>query len=193
MQGQRAGVKALGGQILPKNDQGGDDLVGHGAGVADGPARARVDGLQATLDRAAITGRLIVGLRGVQPAYRLTAKLRGLNWQSGKLDAEGTLETSGTGAQLLANLKTEATFTGLALDFGAAPPWRSISGSCTLAWSPRLRVTDLSLNTGEDETYTGGGAAQEDGRLVILLNNGTREMRIAGPVAKLKVEEPVRP
>jgi hypothetical protein len=151
-------------------------------------ARVELDGLQAKLDKAAITGRLIVGLRGAQPSYRLSGKVKGLNWQSGKLDAEGTLETSGTGANLLANLKSEATFTGSALDFGAAPPWRSVSGSCNLAWSPRFHVTDLNLKTAEDETYTGKGAAQEDGRLVILLNNGAKEMRITGTLASLKVE-----
>ena len=155
-------------------------------------ARVELDGLQAKLDRAAITGRVIVGLRGAAPSYRVTAKVKGLNWQSGKWDAEGTLETSGTGAQVLANLKSEATFSGSALDFGATPPWRTVSGSCSVAWSPRLRVTDLSLKTAEDETFTGRGAAQEDGRLVILLSNGAKEMRMTGTVAKLKFEEPSR-
>jgi hypothetical protein len=158
------------------------------AGLRWDTARVEMDGLQAKLDKAAITGRLIIGLRGVQPTYRLTGKVKGLPWQSGKLDAEGTLETSGTGAGLLANLKSEAAFTGSALDFGAAPPWRTVSGSCNLAWSPRLRVTDLNLKTAEDETYTGKGSAQEDGRLVILLSNGAKEMRMTGTLSNLKVE-----
>jgi hypothetical protein len=172
-----------------------DDLVlgaAHLANVRAGlrwdSARVELDGLQARLDRAAITGRLIIGLRGAQPTYRLAGRLKGLNWQSGKLDAEATLQTSGTGAELLANLKSEATFTGSALDFGAAPPWRTVSGSCNLAWAPRLRVTDLSLKTAEDETYTGKGAALEDGRLVIQLSNGAKEMRMTGTISNLKVE-----
>jgi hypothetical protein len=172
-----------------------DDLVLDGvhlanvrAGLRWDIARVELDGLQAKLDRAAITGRLIVGLRGAQPTYRLAGKVKGLNWQSGKLDAEGTLETSGTGAELLANLKSEATFTGSALDFGAAPPWRTVSGSCNLAWSPRLHVTDLSLKTAEDETYTGKGSAQEDGKLIILLSNGAKEMKMTGTLTNLKVE-----
>ena len=172
-----------------------DDLVLDGAHLANvraglrwDTARVELDGLQAKLDKAAITGRLVIGLRGAQPTYRLTGKVKGLNWQSGKLDAEGTLETSGTGADLLANLKSEATFTGSALDFGATPLWKTVSGSCNLAWSPRLHVTDLSLKTAEDETYTGKGAAQEDGRLVILLSNGSKEMRMTGTLANLKVE-----
>jgi hypothetical protein len=196
-------ARALGRSSIPEWMQGRsvegtvqiDDLVVDGVHLANvraalrwDVARVELDSLQAKLDKAAITGRLIVGLRGAQPTYRLAGRVKGLNWQSGKLDAEGTLETSGTGAGLLANLKSEATFTGSALDFGAAPPWRSVSGSCNLAWSPRLHVTDLNLKTAEDETYTGKGAAQEDGRLVILLNNGAKEMRMTGTLANLKVE-----
>jgi hypothetical protein len=150
-------------------------------------ARVELDGLQAKLDRAAITGNLTVNLRGNRPSYKLTGKVIGMSWQSGKLDAEGTLETFGTGSQVLDNLTSEATFTASALDFGAISPWRSVSGSANLAWSPRLRLTGLNLKM-EDEIYTGSGATLDDGRLVILLSNGTKEMRMTGTLAKLKVE-----
>jgi len=152
--------------------------------------RVEFDGIQAKLDRAAITGKLAVSLRTARPSYKLTAKVKGLDWQAGKLDADGTLETSGTGSQLLANLTSEGNFTGAALDFGALEAWRSISGSYDLAWrqtAPRLRLTGLNLRT-EDETYTGRGATQDDGRLVIVLTSGSKEMRMSGTLAKLKVE-----
>jgi hypothetical protein len=157
-------------------------------------ARMEFDGLQAKLDRAAITGKLAVNLRTARPSYKLTAKVKGLDWQAGKLDADGTLETSGAGNQLLANLTSEGNFTGAALDFGTLDAWRSISGSYNLAWleaAPRLRLTGLNLRTG-DETYTGRGATQDDGRLVILLTSGSKEMRMSGTLAKLKVEEAAR-
>ena len=151
-------------------------------------ARIEIDALQAKLERASITGKLAIGIRGALPVYKVTARVKGLSWQSGKVDAEGTIQTSGAGAQLLANLTSEATFTGSALDFGAAPPWKSISGSCNLAWSPRLRVTGLNLKT-EDETFTGGGNTLDDGRLLIQLSNGAKEMRMVGTVARLKLED----
>jgi hypothetical protein len=153
--------------------------------------RVEIDGIQARLDRAAVTGKLAVNLRTVRPSYKLTAKVKGLDWQAGKLDADGTLETSGRGSQLLANLTSDGNFTGAALDFGTPDPWRSISGSYHLAWSqaaPRLRITGLNVRT-EDETYTGRGATQDDGRLVIQLTSGSKEMRMSGTLAKLKVED----
>lgn len=158
-------------------------------------ARLDLTGLQAQLERASVAGALAMNLRGRNPVYQFTGKLSGLDWQSGKLDAEGTLETSGSGLQLLANLKSEGTFSGSSLDFGTLAPWRSASGTYVLSWtqaSPRLRLTDLRLRT-EDEIYTGRGATQDDGRLLIVLTNGAREMRMSGTLATLKVDETVRP
>jgi hypothetical protein len=155
-------------------------------------ARVEFDNLQAKLDRAAITGKMAINLRGNQPVYKMTGKVKGLPWQSGKVDAEGTLETSGTGEQLLANLTSEGSFSASALDFGTVTPWRSVSGSCNLAWSPRLRLTGLNLRT-EDETFTGRGATQDDGKLVIQLSSGSKEMRMSGTLARLKVDETGKP
>jgi hypothetical protein len=161
--------------------------------VWDG-ARAELDAIQARLERAALSGKLAVNLRGARPSYKFTGKVKGLSWQSGKLDAEGTVDTSGMGGQLLARLISQGTFTGTALELGAAP-LRAVSGGFHLAWSPgfpRWRLTDLAVRM-EDETYTGRGATGDDGRLVIVLTNGTREMRMSGTLAKLRVEEAARP
>jgi hypothetical protein len=47
---------------------------------------------------------------------------------------------------------------------------------------------DLQLSTGA-ETYTGHGAAQPDGTLLAQLSSGTRELRVSGTLAQLKVDE----
>jgi hypothetical protein len=176
-----------------------DDLLVAGAHIGKlrarllwDAARVELDGLQASLDLAAITGKLAISLRGARPSYKWTGKVKGLNWQSGRVDAEGTLDTSGLGAQLLANLKVEGTFSGSALDFGTPAPWRNVSGSYNMAWSPRLRLTGLNLRM-EDENYTGRGGAQDDGRLVILLTSGAKQMRMSGTLANLRVEEAAKP
>jgi hypothetical protein len=151
--------------------------------------------IQASLDRALLTGKLSVNLRGARPSYSLAAKLSGVVWQAGKVDVEGKLETSGTGAQLLANLTSEGTFTGAGVDFGADPPFRAITGAYNLEWwqsAPRLRLTGLNLRA-DSETYTGRGATQDDGRLTILVANGDRQIRMSGTLANLKVEEPSEP
>ncbi|HWC99070.1 MAG TPA: hypothetical protein VG456_20060 [Candidatus Sulfopaludibacter sp.] len=154
-------------------------------------ARVEMDGIQARMDGSALTGRVTASLRGSRPAYHAAIQVKGLGWQSGKLDAQGTLDTSGTGVQLLSNLTSQGFFVGAALDFGAPGPWRNVSGNYNLTWSPaapRLHLTSLSLRNAE-ETYTGSGATQGDGKMVILLTNGTREVRVTGPLDNLKVDE----
>ncbi|MBV9746221.1 MAG: hypothetical protein JO099_20870, partial [Acidobacteriia bacterium] len=54
---------------------------------------------------AVVNGSLFVTLSARAPVYKLSAKARGLNWQGGKVDAEGTLETSGTGARIFTNAR----------------------------------------------------------------------------------------
>jgi len=165
----------------------GSHLTGVRARILWDEARVDLEGLQAKLDRAALSGRLAVNLRASNPSYRLSATVKGLSWQSGKVDIEGVIDTSGMGAQLAANLTSEGAFTGTALDFGSFT-WRTVSGSYQLA--PRLRLTGLKVRA-EDETYTGKGST-EDGRLVILLSNGNKEMRMSGTLARLRVEETLK-
>jgi hypothetical protein len=173
-----------------------DDLLLAGAHLENVRARllwdvtrVEFDGVQAKLDRAGIAGSLSINLRGARPVYKLTGSIKGLNWQSGKLDGQGTLETSGAGLQLLTNLKSEGVFTAAGLDFGGLSG-RSLSGSYSMAWaaaSPRLRLTGLTLRT-EDDSYTGRGATQDDGRLLLVLTSGAKELRVSGPLDKLRVE-----
>ncbi len=153
-------------------------------------ARVDFDSLQTRIGSATVTGRLTANLRDARPSYRGALQIKDMTWESGKLEAEGTLESSGTGVQLLSNLSSQGFFVGSALDFGSPGPWRAVSGNYNLTWSPaapRLHLTSLSLRNAE-ETYTGSGATQQDGRMIILLTNGTREVRVTGTLDKLKVE-----
>ena len=152
--------------------------------------RVQLEAIQARVDRAVLTGKLDVNLRGSRPNYRLASKIKGMSWQSGKVDADSTVETFGTGAQLMTNATAEGSFSGTDLDLGTFPPLRTVAGDYNFSWwqaGLRLRLTSLNLRT-EDDTYIGRGATQPDGRLVILLTNGAKEMRMSGTLAKLKVE-----
>jgi hypothetical protein len=157
--------------------------------------RLALDGIQATIDRASVSGRLDVNLRSVLPSYRLTARLKGLDYLNGKLDAEGVVESFGSGTQLLTNLTSDGTFSGAGWDLGAPEPCRAVEGGFHLTWAssgPRIHLTDVSLRDTED-TYTGNGATGEDGHVIVLLTNGAREMRVSGPLARLRVEDVVKP
>jgi hypothetical protein len=157
--------------------------------------RVNLDGMQATIERAGVSGSLGINLRSVLPSYRLTAKLKGLDYLAGKLDAEGLLESFGSGTQLLTNLTSDGTFTGAGWDLGAPAAFRGVDGAFHLTWAasgPRVHLTEVSLRDAED-TYTGNGATEENGHVIVLLTNGSREIRVSGPLAKLRVEDAARP
>jgi hypothetical protein len=153
-------------------------------------ARVQLDGIQAKLDGAAVTGKLDVNLRGSRPNYKLAAQVKNVAWQSGKVDVDAALDTFGTGTQLLTNLNVDGTFSGTNLDLTGLQPLRVAAGTYNLTWwqsGPRLRLSALNLRT-DDDIYTGRGATQEDGRLLVVLSSGAKEMRMTGTLAKLKVE-----
>ena len=153
-------------------------------------ARAEFDDIRASLNGGRVTGALSVNLRASRPAYHLEARCSGVEWKSGKVDAEAVLESSGTGEELLANLHSTGAFMARGLEMDAVPDLESVSGEYDLVWAqpaPRLLFSELQLVSGHD-TYTGQGATQADGRLVIQLASGSKEMRMSGTLAELKLE-----
>lgn len=175
-------------------DIGGAHVEGLKARLAWDVANVELTNLQATIEGAPVTGRLGMNLRGARPEYKLNLRVKGWDWQSGSLDAQLTADTAGTGAQLLRNLKAEGTLSGNELDFGTAQRWRCVSGAFNLAFAgalPTFRVTGLNLRNGDD-LYTGQGGTRDDGRLVLTLTNGPKEIRLSGAPAALKAEEAAR-
>ncbi len=155
-------------------------------------ARVQLEDLQAGLDRASIAGKLAINLRGGRPSYAMNAKLKGLPWQSGTVDIEGVFDTNGSGAQLLSNLTSQGSFTVTGADLGFVPSARTLAGKYGLEWwqsAPRVRLTAVNLRT-RDETFTGKGSTEEDGRIVVLLSSGSKEVRVSGTLTNLRLEEP---
>jgi len=172
---------------------GGEDVRDIRTHLVWDSAKAEFSNFQANLDGGHVTGALAVGLRGAHPTYRLQAHAAGVEWKSGKVDADTVLESSGVGLELLAHLHSKGTFTARGVEMDALPDLESVSGSYALTWAqtaPVLRFTDLQLVSGDD-TYTGQGSTQPDGGLLFQLTSGTKEMRMRGTLASLRVDQPV--
>lgn len=155
-------------------------------------AKAEFTDIRANLDGGRVTGVLLVGLRGSRPTYRLQARAKGVEWKSGKVDAETVLESSGTGLELLARVHSSGAFVARGLEMDALPGLESVSGAYDLVWAqaaPILRFTDLQL-VSDDETYTGQGATQPDGRLLFQLTSGSKAIEMSGTLAELRVDQP---
>lgn len=143
----------------------------------------RVDLLdaEARLENGTAYGRLTANLAARLPSYRLSYHLDSLDFNGGKVDADGSLETAGLGPELLSNVHAEGSFSGRELEL-----CKSASGCYRLDW-PRLRLTELQMRMGPD-LYIGRGGTQEDGRLLFELSSGSRQMRVSGTLGQLTVE-----
>ncbi|MBZ5590803.1 MAG: AsmA family protein [Acidobacteriia bacterium] len=149
--------------------------------------------LTAGLNNGAISGMLSVDLRGAEPVYHLSSRLKGVEWNGGTFDAEASLDASGTGPALLSNLRSEGSFTGQSFDSEPLDQFTSVSGCYKLDWAkpvPHLRFTELQMAT-DGELFLGRGAMQDDGRLLIQVSNGTRQLSVTGTLARLQLDEAV--
>ena len=167
------------GTIQVKSLAFGDTVLGsvHGRLRWDGTAVAFHD-LAWALGNASGTCDMTVALTGPLPKYHLTGRLEDIAWRDGGLDVEGTLDTSGDGTDLLANARLEGTFA--ARDATVAPDatFDEISGSYRFvaAAVPRLTLEKVQARQ-ERDTLTGQGFSQADGRIMLDLISGHRQIR----------------
>jgi len=121
---------------------------------------------------------LTVTLSGPLPRYRLAGRLDEIAWREGGLSVEGTLDTSGAGADLLANARMEGTFTAHNATVAPEATFDEISGSYRFLASatPRLTLEKLEAHRKRD-TMTGLGFSQPDGRIALDLASGHKQIR----------------
>ncbi|MGH9720657.1 MAG: AsmA family protein [Bryobacteraceae bacterium] len=153
-------------------------------------AQVTLADLRADTEGGSIWARVSANVRGAAPAYRANFVVGAVDWSGGAVDAEGWIEASGTGRELIARLRSEGSFSGRDVELGALAGVKTVSGCYRFEASPRapnLRFTELQIAVG-DELFLGRGASQSDGRLLLQLANGSRQMRISGTLAQLTVE-----
>ena len=155
-------------------------------------SKADFEDIRARLNGGVVRASLAVNVHGSRPVYRLQASVKGVDWKSGKVDTDTVLETGGTGIDLLARLHASGTFSARGVEMDALPDLESVSGTYDLVWKsarPVWRFAGLQLVSGDD-TYTGQGSTQADGRLMILLTSGSKEMHMSGTLAELRLDQP---
>ena len=146
--------------------------------VWDGPD-VTVSGIQGKLADAALGGELRVDLSGRAPSYRFEGKLEDVAYKGGKVDFIGKVTAAGTGRALLASTQAEGTLRGRAIAFSPDAEFRRVSGRFQVSMAaagPRWKLSALEVTQGTD-SLSGAGATQADGRLVLDLTGGGRQVR----------------
>ena len=153
-------------------------------------ASINVSNVEWHLEDTHAIGKLSVNLAKAEPAYQLNGTMENFDYRNGQLDVDGEFITSGTGADLLINLRSKGTFEGRGIVLAPDAEMRAVSGAYRVAASngiPRLLLSDLQVSQGAD-TLTGQGSSQPDGHLVLELTSGRRQVRLTGMLLPLHPE-----
>jgi AsmA family len=138
---------------------------------------------QARVDQATAAGDLEIDMEGNTPHYHFDGKLQELPYKGGKLDFEGTFEADGMGAQLLETAHAEGWLHGRSVAFAPDAEFRTAS-ACFEMQGGRWKLSSVEVALGAD-IYTGTGASQADGKLLLELARGNRQVRYSGPLFAL--------
>jgi hypothetical protein len=138
-------------------------------------AQVRLAGVSAHVNDSPLTGELTVDLTGRAPHYRFEGKLENVAYRDGKLDFEGSVDADGVGAEILAGAHAEGRLHGRSIAFSPDAEFRTAS-ACFEVTGERWKLSSVEVTQGAD-AYTGSGATQTDGRLVLDLSTRGRQVR----------------
>ncbi|HEX5227990.1 MAG TPA: AsmA family protein [Bryobacteraceae bacterium] len=149
-----------------------------------------VPDLSWSLEGMHASGKMTVSLAKAEPAYELSGTMENFDYKNGQLDIAGDLQTHGLGSDLLLNLRSKGTFSGRGIMLAPDSEVREVSGAyrlSTAVGAPRLTLSNVQLLQGGD-TLVGQGASQPDGRIVLELASGRKQVRLTGMLLPLHPE-----
>ncbi len=137
--------------------------------------------LKIKLPSGKLQGSGTIALSGRLPRYRLAMKVDGYPWSGGLLKLAGTVDTSGIGPVVMQNLEASGDFSADGVTFSTGDPLSSVSGRFTFAFNgntPLLKLTKVQARQ-NDEDWVGEGGSNPDGKLLLDLANGERQVHLA--------------
>ncbi len=160
--------------------------------IWNGPRITFVD-TQLKMPDGVINGRGQLNLASGTPQYDLTGTVSDFRWRDGLLRAEGHLQTSGFGTRALENLRLDGTFTGQDVALSEKEIFSSVAGAFEGSFGdgwPDLRFTGVEASQ-LDESWTGTGASQSDGKLLFDLEHAGRQRHLVSSLESQTTPEPV--
>jgi hypothetical protein len=108
-----------------------------------------------------------------------------LDYKEGTVDFEGSLDADGIGADIVASAHAEGRVHGQSIAFSPDAEFRTFAACFEVTeqgGAERWKLSSVEATQGA-ETYTGTGATQSDGRLVLDLLSRGRQVRYSTLVA----------
>jgi hypothetical protein len=138
--------------------------------------------LGANFGGSAVAGDLEVDLgvdqRGDAPHYHFDGKINDVPYKGGKLDFDGTFDASGGGLQLIETAHAEGHLRARSIVFAPDAEF-PIASACFELQGTHWKLGSVEVTQG-GEIYFGTGASQSDGKMVLDLMKGSRQVRFSG-------------
>ncbi|MBV8866729.1 MAG: AsmA family protein [Acidobacteriaceae bacterium] len=134
-----------------------------------------------------------VDLGSYVPRWQFSASASDYPWSGGLLSAEGKFSSVGAGKDLLRNLIGEGSFAGQGLALSTDDNFENVSGLFRFSFNdgwPDLRLTNIQAAQNGDR-WTGEGATQSDGKLLVDLTREGRQLHFVGSLAGESVSAPL--
>ncbi len=148
--------------------------------------QVRLANLGGLLDPAAFSGDLRVDLGGAAPRYHFDGELTGVPYSGGHVDLMGTLDAEGPAAQWIESARAAGSLRGRTVAFAPEADFRNV-GACfqiqAAGGGPRWRFYDVEATQAgapTGERLVGTGVSQADGRVLLELSQGERQVRYTG-------------
>ncbi len=142
--------------------------------------------LQMRLPDAAVEGAAGIDLKARTPAAHFKGTVAGYPWGGGTVNANGELESSGTGAaESLRSLHATGKFSGTDLSLSLNEDFEKVSGDFDLSFDsgwPKLHLSKVQA-VQHSEEWNGEAVSNRDGQLVFDLGNGDRQLHIVSILA----------
>ena len=145
-----------------------------------------IDGtvLSANFAGAGVAGDLEVDLgldqKGGAPRYHFDGKIDDAPYKGGKLDFDGEFDAEGEGLQLIESAHAEGHLRARSIVFSSDAEF-PVASACFELQGTHWKLGSVEVTQG-GETYFGSGASQADGKLVLDLVKGSRQVRFSGPL-----------
>jgi hypothetical protein len=159
--------------------------------IWDGP-RIVLSDLICQMDEMHAQGKLTLNLAKRSPIYDWEGAIENFDYRNGRLNLDGEIETSGIAENLLLNIRSAGTFEGNGIDLGPDAQVDAITGNykiTPISGIPRLVLSDIQVEQGSD-TFSGQGASQPDGHIVLELTSGRKQLRLIGMLLPIHPEAP---
>jgi AsmA family len=143
-------------------------------------ATVQVTSLQLNSQTGRVRAHGSISLSGFAPLYRFNALASGFPWKGGVLGGEARIESKGLGADAIQNLQANGTFTATDVDLSPADTFQTATGVFNISFQqgwPNLQISQVQADDGDDH-WEGQAASQNDGRLILDLQNAGHQRRV---------------